>query len=352
MDIGGRHVVRQEADIHLGGDELHRDIVGDLVNGDGGILVYLAGHAVEEAVLQPLPGFRAANLVTGGAAALKGGSVNTGMEGGVVRAHIVQEQGVELFQGSDIIQLQGVEPTLLKGTEVALHLGLTGSIPHLGVEQDCTQRAADEGELLIGVGGAVVHIELHGDAVGGDSGLEHLLEVVGGVVVEKPAPNQEPGVVVYDHDAVDTPPPAILGNVGQITGVRLPQLPERVLLKCLAVPQIGIPGAFQVVVLDIALNGAHAHRGWDEALFHQLPVDLRGVEPGKCLFEAVDLLNSGVRENTGSALVRTLPGHERLNSSVLVLGHPFGDCPRTVPHHASIRECKGIACDAFIVRIA
>ena len=107
------------------------------------------------------------------AVALKGGSVNTGMEGGVVRAHIVQEQGVELFQGSDIIQLQGVEPTLLKGTEVALHLGLTGSIPHLGVEQDCTQRAADEGELLIGVGGAVVHIELHGDAVGGDSHLPY-----------------------------------------------------------------------------------------------------------------------------------------------------------------------------------
>ena len=55
----------------------------------------------------------------------------------------------------------------------------------------------------------------------------------------------------------------------QITGAPLPQLPERVLLKCLAVPQIGIPGAFQVVVLDIALNGAHAHGGWDEALLHR-----------------------------------------------------------------------------------
>lgn len=119
------------------------------------------------------------------------------------------------------------------------------------MERDCTQRAANQGELRIGVGGAVVHIELHGDIVGGNSGLEHLLEIVGSVVVKKSAANQKPGVAVYDHDAVDTPPPAILSNVGQITGVRLPQFPECVLLKRLAVPQIWIPGAFQVVVLDI-----------------------------------------------------------------------------------------------------
>ena len=31
------------------------------------------------------------------------------------------------------------------------------------------------------------------------------------------------------------------------------------------------------------------------ACLHLLPVDLRGVEPGKCLLETVDLLNSGVR---------------------------------------------------------
>ncbi len=46
-DEGAGHVVRQEADIHFGGDELHGDIIGDFVDGDGGVLVHLPGDAVE-----------------------------------------------------------------------------------------------------------------------------------------------------------------------------------------------------------------------------------------------------------------------------------------------------------------
>lgn len=68
--------------------------------------------------------------------------------------------------------------------------------------------------------------------------------------------------------------------------------------------------------------------------------------------EMKDLVLDCVEHARLTALGRALPGHECLNSSVLVLGDPFGDCPRAVPHHASVRECKGIACDAFIVRVA
>ena len=80
-------------------------------------------------------------------------TVDAGMERGIVGPHIVQEQGVELFQRSDIVQLQSVEPALLEGAEVALHLGLAGPVPDLGMEQDGSQRTTDQGKLFIGVSG-------------------------------------------------------------------------------------------------------------------------------------------------------------------------------------------------------
>ncbi len=40
------HVLREVADLHVLGDELHGDIVAYTVDGDGGVFFYLAGDAV------------------------------------------------------------------------------------------------------------------------------------------------------------------------------------------------------------------------------------------------------------------------------------------------------------------
>ena len=221
-DIGGGHIIREKADVYFRRDKSHGDIVGDFINRNCGILVHLSSDTVKKAVLQPLPGFWTADVGAGGAITLKGCVVNAGMECGIVGARVIQEQGVELFQGSDIIQFQSVEPALLEGAEVALHLGLACPVPDLSMERDGSQRTTDQGKPLIGVGSPVIHIELHRDTIGGNGGLEYLLEVVRGIVIEKPTSNQESGMVIYDHDAEYTPTPAILSDMRQIAGIRLP----------------------------------------------------------------------------------------------------------------------------------
>ena len=55
QDVGRSHVIREIADIHLCRDELHGNIIADLVNGNGGILAYLTGDTVIKTVIQPLP---------------------------------------------------------------------------------------------------------------------------------------------------------------------------------------------------------------------------------------------------------------------------------------------------------
>ena len=40
------HVIRQAADLHFLGDELHGDVIAYAVDGDGGVFSYLAGNAV------------------------------------------------------------------------------------------------------------------------------------------------------------------------------------------------------------------------------------------------------------------------------------------------------------------
>ena len=54
-DVGRSHVVRKIADIHFCSDELHGDIIADLVDGDGGILADFACDTVVKTVVQPLP---------------------------------------------------------------------------------------------------------------------------------------------------------------------------------------------------------------------------------------------------------------------------------------------------------
>lgn len=67
--------------------------------------------------------------------------------------------------------------------------------------------------------------------MGGHSVLQYLLEVIGIVVIEEPAAYQETGMVINDHDAVDPPALAVLCDIRQVTGIRLPHLAESVLFK-------------------------------------------------------------------------------------------------------------------------
>ena len=159
-------------------------------------------------------------------------------------------------------------------------------------------------------------------------------------------------MVVNDHDAINTPPASVLQDVGQITGVGLPELAEGVLLKCLSISHIGGLGPLQVVALDVALDGAHAHGGGDKGILDELAVDLGGVEPGKCLLEPVDFLNGRVRKGAGGSLVRALNGHQRVDAAPLVLGHPAGNGVWAILNCSAVRQGEGLFGDTLIIGIA
>lgn len=47
------HAVRKISDICLHPDELRRNVIRNAVDGDAGVIVYLAGDAVGEALIEP-----------------------------------------------------------------------------------------------------------------------------------------------------------------------------------------------------------------------------------------------------------------------------------------------------------
>ncbi len=89
--------------------------------------------SVEEALFQPLSGFRHADGGTGLLVAFHGRGADAGMDGCIVGAHIVLEQPVKLCQGGDGIQIQGIEPCLLECSELAFDFCLGGTITDLRV---------------------------------------------------------------------------------------------------------------------------------------------------------------------------------------------------------------------------
>ena len=91
--------------------------------------------------------------------------------------------------------------------------------------------------------------------MGGHGILEHLLEVIGIVVIEEPAAHQEAGVVINDHDAVDPPALAVLRDIRQVTSISLPHFAKGIFFKSLSVPHVQVPGRFEVMVPDEALDG-------------------------------------------------------------------------------------------------
>ena len=63
QDESGIHVIRQEADLHSGRNELHWAVIADPVDGNGGVLANLTCDAVKEAVVKPMPGFGDTQMV-------------------------------------------------------------------------------------------------------------------------------------------------------------------------------------------------------------------------------------------------------------------------------------------------
>ena len=92
-------------------------------------------------------------------------------------------------------------------------------------------------------------------------------------------------MVINNHDAVDSPALPVFRDIRKVTGIRLPHLPEGVLLKSLSVPQVWVSCRFQVMFLHKTLDSADTDRSGDEGLLHQVSVDLGGVKPWKGLFE-------------------------------------------------------------------
>ncbi len=130
---GGGHVVRQEADLHFRGDELHGDVIGHPIYGHGGILTHLPGNAIQETLFQPLPGLLHADGRTGLLVASQGRSADAGMDRCIIRAHVVLKEPIELCQGSDGVHVQRIEPCLLERPELALNFCFRGTITDLRV---------------------------------------------------------------------------------------------------------------------------------------------------------------------------------------------------------------------------
>ena len=158
-------------------------------------------------------------------------------------------------------------------------------------------------------------------------------------------------MVINNHDTVDSPALPVFRDIRKVTGIRLPHLPEGVLLKSLSVPQVWVSCRFQVMFLHKTLDSADTDRSGDEGLLHQVSVDLGGVKPWKGLFEPVDFFNGRIRQYPGGPLVRAFLRHEGIDAAVLVEGHPLADGLGAVAEHGSVRQGKRILGDAPVVGV-
>ena len=155
-------------------------------------------------------------------------------------------------------------------------------------------------------------------------------------------------MVVYNADRIDPAGSAILGDVREVTGVCLPHPAESILLKGLTIPEVRVPCRLQVVLLDEALHCADTDRSRDKAVLDQLGMDLCGIEPREFLFQTVDLLNGGVRQHPGGALVGTFHRHQGVDPATLIGGDPaFQGLEADLPDR-TVREFDGFLSDPLV----
>ena len=273
------------------------------------------------------------------------------MQGSVIGTHIVPQKRIELFQGCDGIQIQGIKPGFFQRPELAFDFCFAGAIPDFRMQEHGPDRTADEGKLLTHVAAAVIDIKFCGDPMGSYCGFQDFLEVVSVIVIKKPAAHQEPRVVVNDHDAVDPPALPVFGDIGKVTGICLPHLPESIFLEGFPVLHGRVARRFQVMFFYETLDGADADRGRDKGLFHKMPVDLGGIEAWECLLQPVDLFDGGIRQHTCGALVGTFLRHERVNAAILVERDPFAERFGAIAEYRAVRQGQGIFSDPPVIGI-
>lgn len=105
-----------------------------------------------------------------------------------------------------------------------------------------------------------------------------------GIVIVKDLPaNNQPGVIVDDHNEVSAPVLAVFADMGKVTGISLPEGSEEFLLKRFTVFDSQVPGGLQVIAFDETLDGSHGNGGRKEAILNEPLMDLGGIESGELL---------------------------------------------------------------------
>lgn len=279
-DAGIFHVVREVTDLDLGSDELLWAVIGNTVDGDTEIIVYGAGDAVLETFMEPFTGPGFLHMVLSPEIPVQRSLAGSGMHGCVVLPDVGTEAFVELLQRVDLREVQDIEPAHLQSSEVPLNLSLGGSVPDGRMDFHDAQGIQDVDELPVRVGAAVIEVEFIRKPIGGDRLPEDLLVDVCVVIVEDLTADDHPGVVIDDHDHIGPPLLSILRNGRKIARVRLPQTTEFMGLKCLAVFDIRVACAFQVIGLDEPLYGTLADASIDKAILNQETVDHHSGDAG------------------------------------------------------------------------
>lgn len=91
------------------------------------------------------------------------------------------------------------------------------------MKKNRSNRTTDQGKLFITVGSTIIHVKFIWNAIGGNGIFKNLLKVSCIIIVEKFAAYKQSGMVINDHDTVDTATFTIFGDMGKIAGISLPQ---------------------------------------------------------------------------------------------------------------------------------
>jgi hypothetical protein len=149
------------------------------------------------------------------------------------------------------------------------------------------------------------------------------LEVHAGILVEKLSADDEPGLIIQNHDAVGPSGNAIFLYIGTIKGISLVHAGREFLFKSPPVPNAGSREALEIVFADEALKGGDGRIGCiDEAIGNHDRANAGGTEPGKPFTKLIDFGN-GIRiQSAAVSLVRTFLGYKCVKAAFAVGGFP------------------------------
>lgn len=115
QDIGIFHVVREKTDFHFHANELLWGIIINAVNGDAGIVVYLAHDPVLKALFQPFFGFGEPDMFFCAQKAVKWSFPNGRVDGGIMSTYVSVQRLIEFSNGGKLSCIKPIKPAVLKG---------------------------------------------------------------------------------------------------------------------------------------------------------------------------------------------------------------------------------------------